>query len=139
MKKSGFSNAFREESDDDTCGTANNNNVGRVNSLLIQRSAAAEQQASKIHSDALAEDPFAFDYDDAYDSFKVPVMKPHTLSHSDMKEEAPVRVLGIMLSLYPTLSNIVIAEPNFLISESEVCQKFDDNSKRSREGKRSDI
>ena len=93
MKKSGISNAFRDESDDDSCGTLNYTDVGRVNSLLTQRSIAAEKQANKIHSDALAEDPSAFDYDDAYDSFKIPNIKSHTLSQPNTKEDAPVSQL----------------------------------------------
>lgn len=69
--------------------------VGRVNSLLTQRSAAAERQANKIYSDALAEDPTAFDYDGVYDSFKVPEVKSHALSQSNTKEDAPVSTVMI--------------------------------------------
>jgi Coiled-coil domain-containing protein 55 (DUF2040) len=61
-----------------------------VNSLLTQRSAASEQAANKIYSDALSEDPSAFEYDSVYDSFKAADTKSHALSQSNTKEEAPV-------------------------------------------------
>lgn len=58
--------------------------------MLTQRSVASERAATKIHSDALAEDPSAFDYDDAYDSFKTVETKSHALSRSTTNQEAPV-------------------------------------------------
>ena len=96
LKKTGFSNAFSEESDDESGGTSNLKDVGRVNSLLTQKSAAAERQANKIHNEALAEDPSAFDYDNVYDSFKAPEIKTHALSQPNSKEEAPVSLNSIL-------------------------------------------
>jgi Coiled-coil domain-containing protein 55 (DUF2040) len=57
---------------------------------LTQRSAASEQAANKIYSDALSEDPSAFEYDSVYDSFKAADTKSHALSQANTKEEAPV-------------------------------------------------
>ena len=135
MKKSGISNAFREESDDDSCGTLNYSDVGRVNSLLTQRSVAAEKQANKIHSDALAEDPSAFDYDDSYDTFKVPDVKSHSLSQPNTKEDGPVSQL--YNELIPPKIWIKLNPFSITISaESKVHQQFNDNSKRPWEGER---
>ena len=49
-------------------------------------SAASERAASKIYSDALSEDPTAFDYDNVYDSFKAVQSKAQPLSRT----KAPV-------------------------------------------------
>lgn len=86
LKVSAFASASNDDSDDDS----NLKDVSRVNSLLTQRSAASERAATKIYSDALAEDPSAFQYDDAYDSFKATEVKSHALSQSITNPEAPV-------------------------------------------------
>jgi hypothetical protein len=86
LKVSAFASAANDDSDDDS----SLKDVSRVNSLLTRRSAASERAATKIHSDALAEDPSAFEYDNAYDSFKAVEVKSHALSQSTTNQEAPV-------------------------------------------------
>lgn len=86
LKVSAFASATNDDSDDDS----SLKDVSRVNSLLTRRSAASERAATKIYSDALAEDPSAFEYDDAYDSFKAVEVKSHALSQSNANNEAPV-------------------------------------------------
>lgn len=94
LKKTGFSEAFNEDSGDEGdegAKATNYRDVGRVNLLLTQKSAAAERQANKIYSDALEQDPSAFDYDDSYDSFKAPELKAHALSQA-VEKDAPVSI-----------------------------------------------
>ena len=101
MKKNAFSSGFNIDSDDELSGAGGQKDVGRVNSLLTQRSVSSEQAANKIYSDALSEDPSAFEYDSVYDTFKTSDTKSHALSQSNTKDEAPVSVT------YDTLSHIL--------------------------------
>lgn len=61
-------NFFGTDDDDDDKEVGGD--VNNVNRLLVQKSSASERDAMKLYNDVLAEDPNAFDYDEAYDKFK---------------------------------------------------------------------
>ena len=86
LKKPALFKEFSADADDDELETVDRRDVGRVNSQLNCVSAASERAASKIYSDALSEDPTAFDYDNVYDSFKAVESKAQPLSRT----KAPV-------------------------------------------------
>ena len=66
--------------------TGGNIDVGRVNRILLQKSAVAQKEQQKLYDDALGQDPDVFDYDGVYDSMKASQMATHALSQAT---EAP--------------------------------------------------
>ena len=99
--KAGITSVFGGGDDDDdddgnskgrpTNGTGTgrnggNSDVGRVNRILLQKSAAAEREQQKLYNDALGQDPDVFDYDGVYDSMKASQTASHALSQTS---EAP--------------------------------------------------